>query len=227
MKVNSNKFSLTNLILIATFIGMVAIIASIWFNNNKKSYPQMILDWRNQKDTYFRTNDDSPIMESGAFTGLTYFKPNEKYKVEANLILLNDTVPVSILRTDGKKSLYLKYAFATFILNKKEYQLTLFKPVSDSINTDVLFVPFTDRTSGELTYKAGRYLDLKIEDINEPLVIDFNYAYNPFCAYNPRFSCPIPPIYNFLDIEIPAGEKIFEKNQKENSQSIDSLKSNN
>jgi uncharacterized protein len=223
MKVNSKKFSLTNLILIATFIGIVAIIASIWFNNNKKSYPQMILDWRNQKDSHFRVNDASPIMEREIFTGLAYFPPNEKYKVEAHLTLLNDTVPVSILRTDGKKSVYLKYAIATFTLNNIEHQLTLFKSITDSVMHPVLFVPFTDKTSGELTYKAGRYLDLEIKDINEPLVIDFNYAYNPFCAYNPRFSCPIPPIYNFLDIEILAGEKIFEKNHKENSQSVDSL----
>jgi uncharacterized protein len=210
MKVNFKNITIGNIITIAVFIAVITIIISIWVNNNKRGHMQMILDWRKQKDNYFRTNDESPILDQETFTGLSYFEPKNDYKTKAHLTLLNDTLPHPMLRTDGKKEKYIKYAIATFKLNKKEYQLTLFKSLRDTVNPNILFVPFTDRTSGELTYKAGRYLDIELKKPDE-VILDFNYAYNPFCAYNPRFSCPIPPIENFLDIEILAGEKIVEK----------------
>lgn len=206
MKVN---FKTSYVIYLAVFITVASIIISLGINNNKRSQRQMTLDWRKQKNDYFRDNDNSPILEREHFSGLNYFEPDLAYKTEAHLILLKDTMPVNIVRTDGKKEPYLRYAIASFKLNNKEYQLTLFKSLRDTINKNVLFLPFTDNSNGETTYKAGRYLDIELKKPNEA-VIDFNYAYNPFCAYNPRFSCPIPPKENFLDTKITAGEKIFE-----------------
>ncbi|MCK5678470.1 MAG: DUF1684 domain-containing protein, partial [Flavobacteriaceae bacterium] len=75
---------------------------------------------------------------------------------------------------------------------------------------DYLFLPFTDKTNGESTYGGGRYLDLKIPD-GDTTVIDFNKAYNPYCAYNHKYSCPIPPKANQLDVEINAGVKAYEE----------------
>lgn len=210
MKVNFKNITVSNIITLAIAIAVITIIISIWVNNAKRSHKQMVMDWRDQKDTYFKTNDDSPILDRENFTGLSYFDPTTEFRAEAKLTLLHDSIPVTMLRTDGKKDSYIKYAIAVFKLQKKEYQLTLFKSSKNPTNDHVLFVPFTDKTSGELTYKAGRYMDLEIKE-GKPVIIDFNYAYNPFCAYNPRFSCPIPPLSNYLDIEILAGEKPFEK----------------
>lgn len=208
MKVNY-KFKINHVIYLAIFITVVSMIISLGINNTKKTHKQMSLDWRAQKDNYFRTDDNSPIRDRESFTGLNYFDPDMKYKIAAHLTLLKDTNTVIMLRTDGSSDRYLRHAIATFTLDEKEYQLTMFRPVRDSVNKNVLFVPFTDNTNGELSYKAGRYLDIVPAKPNEA-IIDFNYAYNPFCAYNPRFSCPIPPKENYLDTEILAGEKIYE-----------------
>jgi len=77
---------------------------------------------------------------------------------------------------------------------------------------DYLFIPFTDNTSGNESYGGGRYLDYKISDIkNNKLLLDFNKAYNPYCAYTTGYNCPIPPAENDLKVAIKAGEKAFEK----------------
>ena len=211
MKVNFENITTSLIIKTGVAIVTLVIIASLIFNNYKNSYHQKVADWRKQKDHYFRTNEESPILEKDSFPGLTYFEPNIEYRVNAHLVLLHDTTPVFILRTDGKKDQYTRFAIATFSLNKKEYQLTLFKS-KNKATEKVLFVPFTDKTNGEEPYKAGRYMDIELKE-NDEIEIDFNYAYNPFCAYNPRYSCPIPPKENFLDLEIPAGEKIFGKSE--------------
>ena len=78
---------------------------------------------------------------------------------------------------------------------------------------DYLFLPFTDNTNGEQTYTGGRYIDLSIPD-GDTIVVDFNKAYNPYCAYNKKYSCPIVPSVNNLDTEIRAGVKAFEPNKK-------------
>jgi len=80
-----------------------------------------------------------------------------------------------------------------------------------SQDTNLLFVPFRDGTSGKETYGGGRYFDCEIPPIGNSILLDFNKAYNPYCAYNPRFSCVIPPEENRLKIKIEAGEKLFEE----------------
>lgn len=172
----------------------------------------MTLDWRDQKDNYFRSSDNSPIVNRDSFTALSYFDPDIKYKIKAHITRLKATDTLTMLRTDGEIDHYLKFAIATFSIRKKEYQLTLFKPLRDTVNKNVMFVPFTDNSNGETTYKAGRYMDIELNKPDE-VTLDFNYAYNPFCAYNPRFSCPIPPRENHLDTKIQAGEKFIEKSE--------------
>jgi hypothetical protein len=194
MKGNFEKIKLSTLLKIAVGIGIAAILVSVFISNHKNSYAEMIHDWRQQRDEYFKSDPSSPIEDKENFSGLNYFDPDLEYKVEAHVTLLNDTSTFTMNRTDGKKEIYKRYAIASFQMHKKEYQLIL----------------FTDRTTGELTYNTGRYLDLEQKEPDK-VIIDFNYAYNPFCSYSPRYSCPIPPKENDIDIEILAGEKIFEK----------------
>lgn len=106
---------------------------------------------------------------------------------------------------------YIKYGEAHFKLNKKDCVLNIYQNadlVKKEEYKDYLFLPYTDLTSGEESYGGGRYIDLKIPK-DETIIIDFNKSYNPYCAYNHKYSCPIPPMENRLDVEVRAGVKAF------------------
>ncbi len=116
--------------------------------------------------------------------------------------------------TTDQRPKYLVYAIAIFEINEEEYHLNIYKSYSSSIPEyeDYLFLPFTDETSGNETYGGGRFIDLRIVEGSE-MVIDFNQAYNPYCAYNHGYSCPIPPKDNHLKMRIEAGVKYASKDQ--------------
>jgi len=219
MKVNFETITLSTIIKVAVFLVIVAIAGNVFISNYKSSYKEMIYDWRKQKNEYFKNSPDSPIEYKEDYTALSYFDPNPSFKTEARLTLLHDSTSFVVNRTDGRKEKYMRYAIANFKLKGKEYNLILLRSLKLKPEDIMLFLPFTDKTSGELTYGGGRYLDIEHKEPNK-VVIDFNYAYNPYCAYNPRFSCPIPPKENYLDLEILAGEKIYEKTNLQHSDSL-------
>ncbi len=105
--------------------------------------------------------------------------------------------------TKGEEQVYRRFGMVRFRVDAQPTQVTLFA----SDGSHELFLPFRDATSGKETYGAGRYLDLQARD--DEVVIDFNYAYNPYCAYNPDWNCPLPPAENWLKVPIRAGEKAF------------------
>src|SRR5690554_5334908 len=154
-------------------------------------------------------NPETTILEPGDFKnfkGLEFFPINLKYRVEAKLIRTPDEKPFLMPTSTARLPEYVKYGEAHFRLEGKDLVLSLFKATDRESN--YLFLPFTDLTSGDGTYGGGRYLDfeLPVEDV---LLIDFNKAYNPYCTYNPRYSCPIPPEENDLLVRIEAGVKDF------------------
>jgi uncharacterized protein (DUF1684 family) len=114
--------------------------------------------------------------------------------------------------TGGEAEYFIKYGYATFKLKDKSHKLLLLLQLNNEDEKDKLFLPFTDKTNGFETYGGGRYLDLDLEK-DDQLIIDFNFAYNPFCAYNDNYTCPVPPAENQLDIEIKAGEKEYVKDE--------------
>jgi uncharacterized protein len=193
-------------------IAVLLIGLSIFMSLRKSTISQKILDFRKQKNHYFRTSIDSPIEDKENFPGLNYYPPDDKYKVVATLMLLKDTVPLSIKRSDGKEENYLRFAKAYFTLERKSFNLTLLKLMNNPLDENILFIPFSDKTNGVETYGGGRYLDVKFKS-EKKIALDFNLAYNPYCSYNYKFSCPIPPLENSLDIEIYAGEKLFVNNE--------------
>ena len=147
--------------------------------------------------------------EKSIFKGITFFPIDEKYKVEAEFTPIDDGNVIPFPTSAGKTKYYKKYGLARFFIDGKEQVLTLYQssPVMEEY-LDHLFLPFTDDTNGNTTYGGGRYIDLSIKDIinnNGKVIIDFNQAYNPYCAYSKRYNCPIPPGNNSLDIEINAG----------------------
>lgn len=159
---------------------------------------------RAKKDGYMRTNADSPIPDKANFKGLSYFDADPAYRVLAKLEPFPDgqAEKLVVKLTDGSEEIYEKYAHATFTLNDKSCRLLVLKFQQS------LTVLFQDATSGKETYGGGRYLDIDPNAVtNNQVVIDFNTAYSPYCAYNPTYACPLPPPENKLPVAVKAGER--------------------
>jgi uncharacterized protein len=161
---------------------------------------------------YFDVNE-SPLKESDfkTFKGLDFFSINMVYCVEAKFIKTPNQ-PLFVMPTTGsRKPEYVKYGEVHFTMKGKAIILNIYQS-TDLAKTEKyknhLFLPFTDLTNGSQTYGGGRYIDLEIPTGNS-ITIDFNKAYNPYCAYNEKYSCPIPPKENDIKIEIFAGVRKF------------------
>lgn len=130
------------------------------------------------------------------FTGLEFFPLDAKYIVEASFILTPEEEPFEMLTTTERKAFYRKYAILYFTIDNQDLELSVYQNLS-LIETpgyeDYLFIPFNDLTNGFETYGGGRYLDLRIPE-SDRIRIDFNKTYNPYCVYNPKYSCPIPQL---------------------------------
>ena len=156
---------------------------------------------RRAKDEFFRNDPRSPLPEAAraTFTGLRYFPPDPAYVFRVPVEPV-DVEPVTIGTTDGQERVYHKVGEIALPIDGTEVRLAVY-----STGHPGLFLPFRDATSGKETYGAGRYLDLEPDD-DGTVVVDFNLAYNPFCAYDEAYSCALPPYDNWLDVPIRAGE---------------------
>lgn len=147
-----------------------------------------------------------------------FYAPDAAYRVNADVELLTDQKFFGMRTSDGRSHRARKYARVTFSLNGKTHHLFAYQLeflLNSKDNKDNFFIPFLDEGSGELTYGGGRYIDFKTGDIvNSKLLIDFNKAYNPYCAFVTGYSCPIPPRENTLGTTVAAGEKAFAKATK-------------
>ena len=133
--------------------------------------------------------------------------------VKAKFERTPDETPFEMKTTTDRLPVYVKYGVVTFTLKGNEYHLNLYQNqdlIKKEGYEDYLFMPFLDDTNGEESYGGGRYIDLGFPDGNE-MVIDFNKAYNPYCAYNEKYSCPVVPRENYLDLRVEAGVKAFKK----------------
>ena len=167
--------------------------------------------FRRQKDKFFLESQDSPIPpeDKEDYKGLNYFPFDPAYRVNATLVPEAHPGIFRVQTTTGDHKEYTRVGRLEFDLNGQKLCLTAFMPPADEpLHGNRLFVPFRDKTSGNESYGAGRYLDLNKRESND-YTIDFNRAYNPFCAYSPYYSCPLPPGENTLPVEIRAGEKVF------------------
>lgn len=170
-------------------------------------YASRLKQERIAKDKFFKEDGQSPIEKKSEFKGLAYFEIDNTFKVTAELILDKTEQKYAIATTDNKADTLIKFGVVKFNMGGKLNQLTLFK----TENSKLFFLPFRDLTSGKQTYGGGRYLDVPQSDmLANKVVLDFNLAYQPYCAYNYTYICPVPPIENALNIEITAGEKLIE-----------------
>jgi len=161
--------------------------------------------FRREKDRYLGTDPDSPL-EGGVFTGLTYYPESEGYTVTAAFGRVEGREVVMFGTSSGDEQPYFLVGRASFELGGQRCTLTLYQPTFETAG-DRFFVPFKDATSGSETYGAGRYLEATLLSSGRVL-LDFNYAYHPFCAYSERYRCPLPPVENTLLVPIYAGEKL-------------------
>jgi len=167
-----------------------------------------VLTERRLKDEAFRSAPDSPIPlpQRRQFAGLCYYPPTREYVLPAVLQRFQrlDTVELASTRA-GYRHRMLRYGRLLFPLGDTVLSLTVYKPLEEG---GLLFIPFADATTGQETYAGGRYLELQEEPGEEEYVLDFNRAFNPYCAYNEEYACPVVPAENRLPIPIRAGERM-------------------
>ncbi|WP_460972441.1 DUF1684 domain-containing protein [Spirosoma migulaei] len=156
-----------------------------------------------------------PLKAQEDLAYIQFYAPDSTYRVTATVQLTPKAEPFEMPTYNGKTRPHVSYAILSFVLNGKPQTLTLYR----NLNVirmpeyrDYLFLPFKDATSGMETYGGGRYIDFRTGDIqNGHLTIDFNKAYNPYCAYQEGYPCPIPPKQNLLSVPVTAGEKNYGK----------------
>lgn len=170
----------------------------------QKFQKELNAQYRNPKETPLRGENFTN------FKAHPFFPISSKYRVEAAFIKTENAVPFQIPTSSGKTKPYREFGKATFLLDGKELTLTVYQSltlIQKPGFEDHLFLPFRDETNGKETYGGGRYMDLRIPKSNQ-ILLDFNQAYQPYCAYNAfDYSCPIVPEENFLPVRIEAGVK--------------------
>jgi len=161
-------------------------------------------EFRDEKDEFFGTHPQSPLTheQRQAFKGLKYFPEDPALRKEVQVDVFPTQQTVSIQTTGGVSQTYKLYGRFKFNVNGQAAELTLYS------NQDGYFLPFIDSLAGKETYPAGRYIE--VEQLpNGKFLVDFNLAYNPYCAYNEQWSCPLTPVENRLKVPIRAGEIVF------------------
>lgn len=170
-----------------------------------------IKEHRKKENAEFKNPEESPLKEKDlkSFKKLPFFAPDMAFCFEAIFTRTDDEVPFKMPTTTSRLPEYVKYGTLTFNYQGKEYTLSVYQNIDLTKKPgyeDYLFVPFTDLSNDEETYGGGRYLDFRIPK-GDKVVLDFNLCYNPYCAYNEKYSCPIPPKENFLNFSVNAGVK--------------------
>ena len=183
---------------------------------NKKRYDKNFTPFQKEMNEFFKDASISPLKEKDLknFEGLDFFDFDSSYVVKAKLTRTPDEKSFKMKTTTDRLPEYVKYGDVSFELFGKSYSLNIYRNL-DIVNKegyeDYLFLPFLDDTNGVESYGGGRYIDFDVP-IDNYLIIDFNTAYNPYCTYNEKYSCPIVPRENYLSIKIKAGVKNFNKN---------------
>ena len=168
-----------------------------------------IIERRKELDNFFKHDASSPLKEQqkNEFNGLQYFPPSEEFAFYAQFKVNQNPDTVQLLTSKGfEKRTLLRYGvFSVQDQDGATFTLTGYRSLN--ADDDMVFIPFKDKTNGRETYESGRYLEVEFTEDNTEYLLDFNKAYNPYCAYNKDYACPLVPKDNVLSISIKAGEK--------------------
>jgi uncharacterized protein len=200
---------------ILTLLVAIVIIAAVAYTltstDSPEAYIEKVEAERERQFKFIRFNAESPLTESQkqSFTKLEFYPIDPTYKVKALMVPIENKKVREVPLTDGSKERYIEHSWAEFEIQGKPQRLLLMQSMDESDKRN-FFLAFADETSGVETYGGGRYINAR-QDGKSSITLDFNLAYNPYCAYNPVYACPIPPRENILEIPIPAGEKNYDK----------------
>ncbi|UUW07427.1 DUF1684 domain-containing protein [Flavobacterium plurextorum] len=193
---------------------ILCLLLTFSFGFSQKKFKSVDAEkFQKQINSEYADAKTSPLMEEDlkTFKTLDFYPTNEKYFVNARFEKAENEKVFEMKTTGTRTPKYVKYGTIYFAIDGVEMQLNVYRNIELSKQEkykDHLFLPFSDLTCGKESYIGGRYIDLKIPKGNT-IAIDFNQAYNPYCAYNHKYSCPIVPLENDLKIEIKAGVKTF------------------
>jgi uncharacterized protein (DUF1684 family) len=196
---NNLKFGITFLLIAI----LVALTVSCSNSDPQAKYVEDINNYRQAVKSFFRDSADSPIAGMDKKTIPFYYNPKPEYKVEAYLKIFDKQDTLDMLTTQSDVRKMIRYGKLSFVVNNDKHELTVYVNIE---YPESFFIPFYDQTNDEETYGAGRYLDIE-RTKGDKYTLDFNLAYNPYCYYNPKYSCPIVPEENTLKTKIEAGEK--------------------
>ena len=178
--------------------------------DNRKRFNTDLTPFQREINDFFKDASVSPLKKRDLknFRGLDFFAYDSIYLVTAKLTKTPKEKPFMMLTTTDMMVEYIKYGTISFELLSNQYSLDIYKNLEDPNERDNLFLPFLDDTNGNESYGGGRYINLDIPQVDN-LIIDFNSAFNPYCVYDEKYSCPIVPRENYLPLEIKAGVMNF------------------
>jgi hypothetical protein len=189
------------------------------FGSQAQTFTEETNQFRNHYKAEFLRSENSPL-KAADLSYLQFYEPDSTYRVVAHFEKAKGK-SFEMPTYSGMNKTYVKYGVLKFKVNGRRQRLTVYRSLSLqqlAKYKDYLFVPFKDKTNGAETYGGGRYIDLKTTDLKGgTCVLDFNKAYNPYCAYSTGYNCPIPPLNNHLAVTVAAGEKNFTKHHQEAS----------
>lgn len=197
---------------------LVVLISMLSCNSQGKRALVGKTEYQQKLNSNYKDATTSPLKKKDLknFKGLDFFPVDSSFIVTAKLIKTENAPIFKMATTTDRAPLYKEYGKLNFTLKGKDLELTIYQSqddLEDEKYKDYLFLPFTDDTSGDESYGGGRYMDVMLYDINadDTVILNFNNTYNPYCAYNDKYSCPLTPRKNHLDLEITAGIKAFKK----------------
>ena len=202
-----------NIPFIYLFIAVILMLFSCGKNHTpeEQSYIEGINKFRSEKDEYMKNDVSSPFNFKGKvkFKPLKYYEPDPDFIFKSKLYEYEPKDTILIFGTKGEEREVIRYGYVLWNNNKKKFRVSVYKGVSKT-GDEYYSIWFTDKTTGNETYGVGRYLDFDLSNNRDSIyTIDFNLAYNPYCAYSPDYSCAIPTKEDHIDIAIEAGEKNF------------------
>ncbi|NQX82764.1 MAG: DUF1684 domain-containing protein [Flavobacteriaceae bacterium] len=176
------------------------------------SHTEEIRKFQDELNKEYSNPKKSPLSKEAIkkFEAHDFFEIDESFRIKAKFIRLETGNSFRMKTSTNRMPVYDKYAEAVFTFEGKQYRLTIYQSHQLRLMDEYknhLFLPFTDLTNNESTYGGGRYIDLNIPT-GDTIVIDFNKAYNPFCAYRDKYSCPVPPTENDIKLRVNAGIKL-------------------
>lgn len=177
-----------------------------------QSFKEEIAEFRNTYKQGFLDTPNSPLNKED-LKHLDFYEANENYKVKCRFRIKKKGEPFEIPTSSGDTKTYMVFGQFIFKIDGKKQKLNVYRSLAlmrNPMYKDYLFIPFKDLTNGSETYGGGRYIDLRMKEINgDEIWLDFNKSYNPYCAFSAGYSCPIPPVENHLKVAIRAGEKNY------------------